>query len=241
MTHDELRHLLRAGDLPADEARLAAALRDLRSTLAAAPSDDVAARHLAAITAAAADASHRAPAQAGPLRRWGRRIAAAGAVKVAAAITGATVAVAATGGGLAAGGHLPQPAQQHVSDALSRVGIHVPTGLTPADGERDDAGTQPAGPAVVDQAPPTSAPPSAPPVETPGSTAPGAGDGRPGPPGDVPASDATTEVPDQGTPGGRPSETPATGNAPDHAASAPDHTLTTADHAPSADRPPGHP
>lgn len=139
---------------------MAQVLRELRSELAAPPSEDVAQDHLAAITATAIEAAHEAPTvtPVGRLRRLGRRAAAAGALKIA---TAATVAAAATGGGLAASGNLPQPVQQQVSDVLSQVGITVPAGTEESEApEPDDIGTTPAQPAVVDSAPPTSTPPT---------------------------------------------------------------------------------
>lgn len=196
---DELRRLLGGGPIPAEDEQLAQVLRELRSALSSRPPEDVAEDHLAAITAAAADAAHGAPtvAPVGRLRRWGRRVSAAGALKIA---TAATVAAAATGGGLAASGDLPQPVQERVSDVLSRVGITVPSGET-ADGQPDEIGTTPAEPAVVDSAPPTSTPP----VETP------ADEQAPvDPPADTTAEpDDDPEQPFDEPPEGEPDETPS--------------------------------
>lgn len=86
--------------------------------------DDVAARHLAAITALAAEHVHlMARPTAAP--SWGsrmRRVASLTIVKVAFA---AGVA-AATTGGLAAEGHLPGPVQSAVADGASLIGIDLP-------------------------------------------------------------------------------------------------------------------
>lgn len=200
---DELRRLLHGGPIPVEDEQLAQVLRELRAELTSAPSEDVAERHLAAITAAAAGAAHEAPTPApvGRLRRWGRRVAAAGALKIA---TVATAAVAVTSGGLAATGNLPQPAQDRVSDVLSNVGIHVPSGTDRADEhDPDDLGTEPAEPAVVDSAPPTSTPP----VETPNDDP---DDVRT--PDDTPEEPATADdesLPFEETPSGEPTETPS--------------------------------
>lgn len=205
MTHeDELRRLLRGGPIPAEDQQLAQVLRELRSQLASPPSEDVARDHLATITAAANEAAHEAPSVApvGRLRRWGRRAAAAGALKIA---TAATVAAAASGGGLAASGNLPQPVQQQVSEVLSQVGITVPAGTEErGDAEPDDIGTTPAEPAVVDSAPPTSTPPT----EVPEDDV--AGEGAPADvPEEAPVEPDDEPVPFEDTPTGEPEETPS--------------------------------
>lgn len=128
---DELDELLHAQE-SVERAELAAYLSELRDSLPEAPPADVAAQHLAAITAAAAEAAHSAPVTscAPSSRPWGarvRRLAGLTAVKVA---IGATAAAAATGTGLAATGNLPDPVQQLVSDAADRIGIEIPA---PAD------------------------------------------------------------------------------------------------------------
>lgn len=165
MRHDdEIRQLLHGGPIPAEDERLAQVLRELRADLTGGPEEDVARQHLAAITAAAAETAQDVPALApvGLLRRWGRRAAAAGALKIA---TVATAAAAVTSGGLAATGNLPQPAQERVSEVLSSVGIHVPSGTETTDPVPSDLGTEPADPAVVDRAPPASVPPDETPAD----------------------------------------------------------------------------
>jgi hypothetical protein len=64
--------------------------------------------------------------------RWRRRAALTALMSsLAAKIAFAAVAVAATTGGLAATGNLPDPAQQLVSEVVGRIGIHIPTPATP--------------------------------------------------------------------------------------------------------------
>lgn len=212
---DELRRLLRGGPIPAEDEQLAQALRELRTALLSTrPREDVAQDHLTAITAAATEAAHEAPtvAPVGRLHRWGRRVAAAGAVKIA---TAATVAAAATGSGLAATGNLPQPVQDGIARAAQTVGIDLPdSSERPAPEEQpDDLGTTPAEPAIVDSAPPTSAPP----VETPAADTPDeqepADYPEERPAEERPAEDPVTTddeaVPFEETPTGEPSETPS--------------------------------
>ncbi len=103
--------------------QLADALRDAGRSWGAVP-EDVAARHLAAITALAAEHVHGAARPPAPTwRSRMRRVAGLTIVKVA---VGAGVAAAATTGGLAAGGNLPDPVQGAVADGASWVGIDLP-------------------------------------------------------------------------------------------------------------------
>lgn len=123
------KHAIEARDLVAglrrdDQEQLAEALEGLRDELLAAPSDEVAATHLAAMV----EVADAGPAPAAPASRslsWGqrtRRVLGLTAVKVA---IGAGVAVAGTGG-LAAADQLPDPVQDAVSKVASWVGVDLP-------------------------------------------------------------------------------------------------------------------
>lgn len=138
---DELDRLLYVQG-PVERAGLAEALRSLRDRVHEEPSPAVAERHLAAITAAAADAAHAAPttparADTSPWRARGRRVLGLTALKVA---IGVTAAAAATGSGMAATGNLPDPVQRAVAEVADRVGIQLPfpADSTPA-APRDEA------------------------------------------------------------------------------------------------------
>ncbi|MBW3576656.1 MAG: hypothetical protein KY462_02735 [Actinobacteria bacterium] len=159
---DDIDRLLAGADPGQDDAL--AYLATLRRALVTSPPEDVAERHLAAITAAAQQAAHRPPAAPAPkrqaLRGWTRRVAAAGGLKLAAS---ATAVLAATGGGLAATGNLPDPAQRAVAEVLDEVGLTVPK--PPADRVPQTTGTEePTG--ASDRGP--SAPPSTPAPQAPG-------------------------------------------------------------------------
>lgn len=144
---DELDRLLHDEE-PEGRAELAAVLRSLRDTLDESPSAEVAERHLAAITAAAAEAAHETPTPgpvpARPSRGSvrARRVLGLTAVKVA---IGVGAAAAATGTGLAATGNLPDPVQRVVADVAGRVGIDLPTSAADGAPVGDPATTAPAG------------------------------------------------------------------------------------------------
>jgi hypothetical protein len=112
---------------------LVAAVRD---AYAQPPADDVAAEHLAAMTAAARDSVHDAPARV-PVRRARRGIL----VRVATGAAAAVVALTAGTAGLAvAGVDLPDAAKA----PFDTVGIDLPNqdddaAATPAEQRRDDA------------------------------------------------------------------------------------------------------
>lgn len=205
---DELDRLLHAAE-PGDRAILAEALRTLRADLDERPDPDVAERHLAAITAAAADAAHApsagsaAPARA-PWRARLRRLAGLTAVKVA---LGVGAAAAATGTGLATTGNLPDPAQRVVADVAERIGIDLPRpdaspATTPEVAPRDEARPEDVPGRPDDTTPPVQRGRAS---ELPGRTPddrrgrPDAADDRdaPGPPSDVeaPGRDRRTEAP----------------------------------------------
>ena len=104
-----------------------AALADVLARAGAALSEvpaDTAAEHLQAIRVLAAEHAHRVPAPrpSGWTTRL-RRLFGLTVVKVA---FGAGIAAAGTTGGLAAGGHLPAPVQQAVSDGVGWFGVDVP-------------------------------------------------------------------------------------------------------------------
>jgi hypothetical protein len=125
--------LLLAGQVPSGwtgEEDLARFTRDAKRLLATPPSEAVAARHLAAITDAAAAARQgigpqrdESPSPAaitdryGPRRRWRRKALAV------AGIFGVSVA---TLGGAAYAGVLPDPVQRAVADVAGRVGLSLP-------------------------------------------------------------------------------------------------------------------
>lgn len=186
--HDELDRLLQ-GEEPAERAALAAFLRDAREDLPEAPPADVAERHLAAITAAAAEAAHSAPAVASaPISRpWGaraRRLAGLTAVKVA---IGVSAAAAATGTGLATTGNLPDPVQQVVADVADRIGIELPAPDTTP-------------PAMLPDEVPTTVPPR----EVPGPD--DTDDGRQPTPAQPEGGAPPSEVPGEGQPPADPSD-----------------------------------
>jgi len=107
--------------------------RDVKATLIAGPDDKTRATHLVAIGEAAANLDvRRSPAPtSAPSRSLVRR---AGLVftSLFATLIGKIalvgVAVAATTGGLAATGSLPDPAQEALTRVGERIGIHLPAG-----------------------------------------------------------------------------------------------------------------
>jgi hypothetical protein len=117
-TSERLEQVL-AGDAPEDEetAHLAAAVRRLRTGLLEAPSEAVAARHLAAMTAAARAATPSLVHRRSPMRvLTGRRAA---VVALAAAMT--------LTGGLAWAGALPTPAQDAIAGVANHLGLDLPS------------------------------------------------------------------------------------------------------------------
>jgi hypothetical protein len=116
-TSERLEQVL-AGDAPEDEeaAHLAAAVRRLRTGLLEVPSEELAARHLAAMTAARATTPSLARRRSPTRILTGRRAA---LVALAAAMT--------LTGGLAWAGALPTPAQDAIADAVSHLGLDLPS------------------------------------------------------------------------------------------------------------------
>jgi hypothetical protein len=202
-------------DLAAEERALAAALRRVRDDLDHPAAEEVVDSHVAAIATAAAAHVHTAPS---PRRGsgWARRLRLATGLSVAQLGLAATVAVGATGGGLAATGNLPAPAQRAVSDAAARIGLELPR-IQPAPAPRPTEipqSTDERGPAGL----PTTASPRA--SETPSaSPAPAAATPRPGP-GVTPAaptpapSRAPTERPGPPASSGPPATVPPPSPAP---------------------------
>lgn len=219
---------------------LVAALTAVGDDLASAPvPDEVAERHLAAIVSLAAEHAHTVPAvtAAATRPRRVRRVLGLTAVKLGLA---AGVA-AATTGGLAATGSLPDPVQRVVSDGADRIGIHLPSPDDPvlrdeADDEADDRVDLPTLPTPADPLDEGRVPPA--PV-TPGeddSPAPADREERPGP-----ADETTEQAPDpaprphDSAPDGAGADEPPAGDR-DGAEEADD---PGADGAPSGDRGPG--
>lgn len=124
-TPDPLDRLL-AGDESVEAALLAVALGELRADFAEEPTDAVASAHLAAITTAAAEAAHTAPAvaSAGAVARWRMRVRSVLGLTVVK--VGFSVGIAAAASGMAATGTLPAPVQRAVVDVADRIGFELP-------------------------------------------------------------------------------------------------------------------
>lgn len=170
-TRDPLDRLLAGGsdaaDAPAEQA-LVDTLRRLRGETDQAPPTEVAEEQLSAIVALAQEHAHSAPvatpASAAPLAGWRRRLGLAGGLSLGKVVLVAGVAAAATGGGLAATGSLPAPAQQAIADAGDRLGIPIPPPrlevVEPTEAPADDHGQ-------AELAPPVDTPPSSGTLPTP--------------------------------------------------------------------------
>lgn len=131
---------LLAGRAPADEDGLGLSrfAQDLRAAYVAAPAQAVAEKHVAAMVADAARL-HNNPTQpsappallaglAALLPTLRRKVVLSGFFgSLTAKILAGTVAAAAATGGLAAGNHLPAPAQSVVAEVGSLVGLDFPT------------------------------------------------------------------------------------------------------------------
>lgn len=117
-TSERLEQVL-AGDAPEDEeaARVAAAVRRLRAGLLEAPSEELAARHLAAMVAAAEAAGPLAHTRRSPMRILTKRRAAVLALAAAMTLTG----------GLAWAGALPTPAQDAIAGLAGHLGLDLPS------------------------------------------------------------------------------------------------------------------
>lgn len=135
-----------AGQAPADAEEtgedLTAFVRALRESLEAPPGPGTEQRHLAEIVQTSqlladkgepavrpASKAHEPAPQVFGLPKWRRKLMPAGLfATLTAKVAGVAVAAAVATGGLAAGGVLPDPAQEAVSNLLGTVGIHVPDG-----------------------------------------------------------------------------------------------------------------
>ena len=125
-----------AGEDPSLHA-LATYAQDAKATFAAAPDEATRATHLMAIAEAAANvdatpAPVLTPAPSSPFRRM-KLVLTSLFASLIGKIALASVALAATTGGLAATGSLPDPAQEALARASEKVGFQLPT-------DDDDAG-----------------------------------------------------------------------------------------------------
>lgn len=118
LSSERLEQVL-AGDAPEDEeaATLAAAVRRLRAGLLEAPSEGLAARHVAAMVAAARAATPLPDPRRSPMRILTKRRAAVLALAAAMTLTG----------GLAWAGALPTPAQDAIAGVASHLGLDLPS------------------------------------------------------------------------------------------------------------------
>jgi len=131
-----------AGEDPSLHA-LATYARDAKATFAAAPDEATRATHLMAIAEAAVDvdatpAPVLTPAPSSPFRRM-KIVLTSLFASLIGKIALASVALAATTGGLAATGSLPDPAQEALARAGEKVGFDLPVGGDRAT-DGDDAG-----------------------------------------------------------------------------------------------------
>lgn len=219
---------------------LVAALTTAGDDLASTPvPDEVAERQLAAIASLAAEHAHTVPAvpAVGTRPRRVRRVLGLTAVKLGLA---AGVA-AATTGGLAATGSLPDPVQRVVSDGAGHIGINLPSPDDPvlpdeADDEASDRVDLPTLPTPADPLDEGQLPPAPVAPDEDASPEPTERDGPPGP---------TEEASDQASePAPRPHDSPPDGAGADEppaddreGAEEPDDP--GADEALSGDRDPG--
>ena len=141
LSDEEIEQAL-AGDYAGDDASLAdlAAFSLAAKTIfAAAPDDATRAAHVNAIAEAAADldvapAHASKPAASSPIRRLKLVLTSLFASLIAkVALVG--VALAATTGGLAAAGSLPEPAQEALARAAEKVGFELPAADDAQEGE----------------------------------------------------------------------------------------------------------
>ena len=144
LSDDEIDQVI-SGDYAGDDpslADLAAFARDAKSTFASAPGDATRVAHVTAMAEAAADldvapVSAPKPAASSPFRRVKLVITSLFASLIAkVALVG--VALAATTGGLAATGSLPEPAQEALARAGERVGFELPAGDDADEEEGED-------------------------------------------------------------------------------------------------------
>jgi hypothetical protein len=141
LSDEEIEQAL-AGDYAGGDASLAdlaAFSLAAKTTLAAAPGDATRAAHVNAMAEAAADleiapAQASKPAASSPIRRVKLVLTSLFASLIAkVALVG--VALAATTGGLAAAGSLPEPAQEALASAAEKVGFGLPAADDAEEGE----------------------------------------------------------------------------------------------------------
>ena len=145
LSEDEIEQVI-SGDYAGDDASLsdlAAFSRNAKATFASAPGDATRVAHVTAMAEAAADLDvvpvrAPGPAASSPFRRVKLVLTSLFASLIAkVALVG--VALAATTGGLAATGSLPEPAQEALAKASEKVGFELPAGDDAEEGE-DEAG-----------------------------------------------------------------------------------------------------
>lgn len=219
---------------------LVAALTAAGDDLASTPVPDAAAeRHLAAIVSLAAEHAHTVPAvpAVGTRPQRVRRVLGLTAVKLGLA---AGVA-AATTGGLAAAGSLPDPIQRVVSDGAGRIGIQLPSPDDPvlpdeADDEASDRVDLPTLPTPADPLDEGHVPPSPVAPDEDAPQGPADRDERP-----EPAEEAPEQAPELAP---RPHDSTADGSGADEAPAgdrggADEADDPGAEEAPGGDRDPG--
>ena len=135
--------------------------RDVKAVLVVAPDAATRDAHLAVVAEAAADlaatpARTLTPARSSNLLRRARVVVSSLFASLIGKITLVSVAVAATTGGLAATGSLPDPAQDALARASEKVGFHLPAG------DGSEAGDDESG--VPEELPPSTEGSSAPTV-----------------------------------------------------------------------------
>ena len=146
LTDEDIERAL-AGEHAGDDSSLddlAAFARDARAALESGPGGAIRETHLAAMNQASADlhgdpvATRAAAASLSPLRRW-KLVLTHLLASMVAKVALAGVAVAATTGGLAATGSLPEPAQAALANAAEKVGFELPAGdMRDEDGPPED-------------------------------------------------------------------------------------------------------
>jgi hypothetical protein len=213
--NDEDIERVLAGEYPGEELSLRALAtyaKDVKDTFSVAPAEGTRVTHLMAIAEATADldatpAPVLTPAPSGPLRRL-KLVLTSLFASLIGKIALASVALAATTGGLAATGSLPDAAQDALARAGDKVGIDLPLG--------DDRATHDDGAGVPDELPEATEGSSAPSVldiirswgddkgcEFGHAVATAAG-GDPGPCSDEQSDDEDGAKKPEGTPKGKP-------------------------------------
>jgi len=146
LTDEDIERAL-AGEHAGDDTSLddlAAFARDAKAALGSGPGGAIRETHLTAMNEASADlhgdpvATRAAAASLSPLRRW-KLVLTHLLASMVAKVALAGVAVAATTGGLAATGSLPEPAQAALANAAEKVGFELPAGdMRDEDGPPED-------------------------------------------------------------------------------------------------------